>query len=633
MRVRINGVIYNNLSNVINPFMYYRTTLLSIFLLSTFHFQCYGQTQSTEDIDSLFRKAHEIILRYPDSGFQIGESIFLLSEELNYEWGLLQSRLINGIYQFQKNELDSAAEILLEVINSAQELKQESFEEARARNIMGMIFTRLNSFDKALINFAKAEEIFESLDEQVYYAMALNNRGTIYGYRGDYPEALEVFLKGRDLALSGKLPERWSKGRLSTALSNISQVYSEMDEGELALDYAKQALQIDLELDNPIAIGDSYLIIGTVFYSMGQLDSAYQYYVRCATTAPVEEYPRLVPKVLEAKQNMANILAEQGKQNEAIQLIRESIELRSKNERFQIELSYNLLAENYRSIGRLDSTIYYAKKALEVALINDRKTNAHSSAQILDNIYRQLGNYDSAYVYKSLYHELKDSIFNQSNERKFSNLRIELETAEKEQEIAQLHNQRAIIERDQLILRTIAFSMLILAILIITLLIYRYKNNQKRQQINQLELQNMLDMHESRLQQQTLHMIHLNHAIGEVEENLKLIKKKTNISSNDIQKLLSSITINKSMEKEWDQFETYFSQIHSDFHSNFEKQHNNLTKQERRLISLIKLDLNPREISSLLKIEQRSVIMNRYRLKRKLGLAEKEDLESYIRKF
>ena len=157
-------------------------------------------------------------------------------------------------------------------------------------------------------------------------------------------------------------------------------------------------------------------------------------------------------------------------------------------------------------------------------------------------------------------------------------------------------------------------------------MIYRHRNKQ-------LVLKNDLEKRELELQQQTLHMMNLSNSLSDIEGGLKSLKGKGTIMPNEVQSLLSNIFVSKSMAKEWDQLETYFSKIHPMFTSKLLRKHENLTQKERRLLALIKLDLNTREISGILSIEQRSVVMSRYRLKQKLGLTEREDLDAYVQTF
>lgn len=591
-----------------------------------------AQKATTQEIDSIFRVAQRIVSKYPDSSLVLSSEIKIQSAELKYEWGFLQQKLLRGLIYYQKNELDSAANTLLEVISEFEQSKDESFEAGKARNILGLIYQRMNSFDKAEENFVKSVEIFKSLQNDLYMMMSLNNVGTTYGMRGGYPEALEVFIQLKELALSGTLSEKESKARLVRALSNIGTIYSLMGNNDIALDYAKQSLEINLASKDSFLICNNYINLGEIFNDDKQLDSALFYYNRCLASTSVNS-PRFIPLIMDARRKIASVYYQQGKIEDAIFEVESSMKMRSGAENYGLVDSYDLLARYYQKLGQFDRAFRFSRLALSMAEENRSKRSARRAAERLVDLFVETKRYDSAFYYKSLYHTYSDSIFNESNERKFNNLRIELETSDKQNEIEILKKQGEIDEtrRANLVMIIISISCLFFALF--SLLIYRHRNKQKKHRIKEMELQQEIEKKHIELQQQTLHMINLNNNISEVEERLIEVKKKETVSMQDVQKVLSNITISKSMDKEWQQFEAYFSNIHPEFNGQLVKQHNNLTQQERRLTALIRMDLSNREIASLLNIEQRSVIMNRYRLKQKLGLKEQEDLDLYIQRF
>lgn len=68
-----------------------------------------------------------------------------------------------------------------------------------------------------------------------------------------------------------------------------------------------------------------------------------------------------------------------------------------------------------------------------------------------------------------------------------------------------------------------------------------------------------------------------------------------------------------------------------DFLSELDRQHPQLTKGERNLALLIRGGLSSKEISMLLGLEPKTVNMNRYRLRKSLGLPQETDLYEYLR--
>lgn len=596
------------------------------FLLST-SFYCAAQPHSIKKINDLFLHADSLTYPRPDSALAISRDILLLSKELRNEWGLIQYETINGIVFYQKNKLDSALFSLLNVTNKAKTIKVNSYEEARARTYLGFIYTRLSNYEKAKENYEEAAFIFNELGDSLLYCANIINIGIIYGRRGDLPIALEHFLKGREIAL--KYNTRASKNRLSSALTNIAVVYSLMGDLEKSILFSRESLVLDVNQNDTVAIGVTYNTIGEAFAKNDQWDSALYYHNLCIALAP-KNNPRYTSNVMHAYQSIASIYEKMGNLSEAMKMLYSSLIYRTKSEKDEINEVYNLLSKYHLEKDNYDSAIFYQKTNVKSALANGDKQVIQESAEELMNIYASLNQYDSAFYFQSLSKIYSDSVYNETSNKKYNNLQIELATSEKQKEIESLEKQQSIDKANRKILIISIIAILVIAVSVIISLILNAKNKEKKQKIRQMALEAEVKQIEKELQQQTLHMINMNNNVSEVEESIKKLKSKKDISTKDIQKLLSGILVNKSLEKEWQQFDSYFSKMHPSFGSQLLSQHSNLTLQERRLISLIKMNLSNREISSILSIEPRSVIMSRYRLKKKLGLDDSQDLEVYV---
>jgi DNA-binding CsgD family transcriptional regulator len=94
---------------------------------------------------------------------------------------------------------------------------------------------------------------------------------------------------------------------------------------------------------------------------------------------------------------------------------------------------------------------------------------------------------------------------------------------------------------------------------------------------------------------------------------------------------LSSLHLMKLLtEEDWNLFLLAFDEIYPGFHWRLRLKVNDISPAELRLMCLIRLHLNSREISRRLGISQQSVNIARYRLRRKLGLEHHERLEEFV---
>lgn len=71
--------------------------------------------------------------------------------------------------------------------------------------------------------------------------------------------------------------------------------------------------------------------------------------------------------------------------------------------------------------------------------------------------------------------------------------------------------------------------------------------------------------------------------------------------------------------------------LHEDFNAKLSENFPNLTQQERRLATLLRLGFSSKYIATLMNITPKSVEISRYRLRQKLGLAKGDNLVNFIK--
>ena len=105
-------------------------------------------------------------------------------------------------------------------------------------------------------------------------------------------------------------------------------------------------------------------------------------------------------------------------------------------------------------------------------------------------------------------------------------------------------------------------------------------------------------------------------------------------SEKDFNKLKSeikkAIKINEVNKHEWEIFETNLNQIHNEFIINPSKKYPSLTPKDIKLCIYLKMNLSSKEIAPMMNISFRGVELHRYRLRKKLGLTQDENLSKFL---
>ena len=102
------------------------------------------------------------------------------------------------------------------------------------------------------------------------------------------------------------------------------------------------------------------------------------------------------------------------------------------------------------------------------------------------------------------------------------------------------------------------------------------------------------------------------------------------ISSVAKNKLLRIIDQIANEEDEWGFFQQQFEQLEPFFLQNILHDFPALTPSDLKILTLIRMNVDSKEISTILRISTQSTNTARYRLRKRLGLLEEESLENFV---
>ena len=121
-----------------------------------------------------------------------------------------------------------------------------------------------------------------------------------------------------------------------------------------------------------------------------------------------------------------------------------------------------------------------------------------------------------------------------------------------------------------------------------------------------------------------------------IAKQSEMIENIQNIldTESDFNKLKSQIKkvikINAVNKHEWEIFETNLSQINNEFIIILSKKYPQLTSKDIKLCVYLKMNLSSKEIAPMMNISFRGVELHRYRLRKKLGLTQEENLSNFL---
>ena len=146
------------------------------------------------------------------------------------------------------------------------------------------------------------------------------------------------------------------------------------------------------------------------------------------------------------------------------------------------------------------------------------------------------------------------------------------------------------------------------------------------------KLQSEVDFKNAELASSTMNLIYKNQFISHIKSDLTNIAKRSSSDEliNELNKINKEIDKNISHDDDWDQFTFHFNSVHGDFTTRLTAEFINLSGQDLRMCSYLRLNLSTKEIAQLLNISIRGVEISRYRLRKKLMLERADNLSEFI---
>lgn len=186
--------------------------------------------------------------------------------------------------------------------------------------------------------------------------------------------------------------------------------------------------------------------------------------------------------------------------------------------------------------------------------------------------------------------------------------------------------------------QTVWFRVLTVFIIFVLLLFGMYLVIKRREaaskrkilQLRNEKLSTEIEAKNSKLMFSSVQMAHKNEILNEVKTDLLAAQKSPEKS---LRSLVRKLDIEIQNEDYWKEFNLYFNEFDQNFIKRLRASYPDLTKNDLRLCSLLRMDLSTKEIASLLNVSLRAVEQSRYRLKKRIGLPKGENLVKFIVSF
>jgi tetratricopeptide (TPR) repeat protein len=533
-------------------------------------------------------------------------------------------RYVNNNYHEAESLFRKAAGLYMEVGD-----QQGSFD---ALNASGLTYRRLGEYGMADSAYLQAMEIAGIMNDSAMLADVWINTGIIRCEQGSLEGGIELFEKALDY-----YERSGNKKAVSLALLNIGVVMKIAGEYDRALEYIQQSTAIEELSQQKSQLVVRYYNLADLYLDMGDNANAYIYCQKIQTVAR-----EIGSRPFEAECNflLGKYYYQEKEYAQAENFFKQA------NDMADLTSNQPLLANVFllRAMTELESenpgrAIVHGSaaydKANELNLINNQK----DASRILSEAYEKLGNPREALMWHKTFLAHSDSIsyYNQQKEIRRIEARYNHEKQEKENEL--LRNKTSLQEQ-KLRNRTLVTISLVLviafSILVILLLIRRNRDAKllyEQQQMLSLqhleEIEYELDGQKRELASKMMFLNQKNELIQRLIQRLQEIQNSSDNSSEELTSIVNELRID-SPQSNWKEFETQFTQVHPDFYKRLYEKHPELTSYEQRMCAFLRMNLNSKEISAITGRSLKSIEVTRSRIRTKLKLGRKDNLNSFL---
>jgi AmiR/NasT family two-component response regulator len=159
----------------------------------------------------------------------------------------------------------------------------------------------------------------------------------------------------------------------------------------------------------------------------------------------------------------------------------------------------------------------------------------------------------------------------------------------------------------------------------------RIKAEQKVNQLLKQKHHMELDLINRELATSSIFISQKNKIIGLIKKDInRLLRNDKSITKIEIGKVLKTIDENIKFDNDWYRIKAHFEKIHPGFFDRLRKSFPQLTPNDHKLCALLRMNLNTKEISHILKITAPSTEISRIRLRKKLDLPKGINLTMFI---
>lgn len=503
-----------------------------------------------------------------------------------------------------------------------------SYSQDLSKNVDAYVLSLLDSSNimlkknniKALSYLKEVSKYEQNITNDTVKLRFYSIAGYAYNTQHSNYIALNYFYK--QLEMQNKL----KPSNVYRSYSNIGGVFFEMG------DFKNARKFYDLGIDNLKKYGiPADRIKGTLIYcNLSEIETKEGNYVRALTM--LNEFMQYNLKVKDTlnlivgHENLATVNDKLNDWKEAIKNLENGIKLAAAiKSDFDLASLYNKLGVVYFNyMPESEYPLLYLQKSFDVSNKNDFLKFELASAEKLAELYEKRNNTQKALHYLHIAKSLSENSIKEENSRRASEL--EFDYAQR------IEQEMTILQQKKKENYFIASIILLLLFSVIVFLMFKLQRSKAKKRVIENELLvKQLEEKNKELTSNAIQMLKTKEFIQSTHKELNQLEIRDDKSAS--KKMLSKIIADlKKGTQNFDEkeFEKILIETDGEFYRRLLKKIPNLSKNEIRLCTFLKMNLSSKEISGITQQSVHSIDMARSRLRKKLELNPETNIASFL---
>ncbi len=483
----------------------------------------------------------------------------------------------------------------------------------------------------SIIN-GKNEEIYKDLRAALYVQL-----GVVHRRKANYPLSIEYYLKALKYYEQTK-----NLSKSGDVYHNMAMVYRYQKEYRKSIRNFQKAIALKKEVRDTSGLGAGYNMLGVSYRINKQLDSALACYQKAKELLTLIDDQDNLYRV----NNNIGVLYQFYKEyDKALNIQFENLErCKRLGKKLSMCVTYFNIAGSHIKLKNWDTAIKYADSALIVAKEEDFKERIAKGYQRKSFIYAKMKNFEEAHENYRMFKKYNDTIFNIDNAKKVQALELNYQFQKEKQadslQFVQEKREVELVAQAESSKKRLYFVLFLGALIsgvIIAFLIRR--NYQQRSKLAKAMYENerkILDQEIKGKEEDIKRLVADNSMRLAFKEDL-LDKIKNDVigaTPEQIKKSLHSLTTQLRLQIETESklsgLQEKIDAVNKNFDTTLQQSYPELTKGEREVCALLRLNLSIKEIMTIRNVSSDSVKSMRRRIRKKMNIPSEIELEKFI---